>query len=259
MMHPIPTKQTPKYEPSECKSAGRKWLQRQIGRDDFADLNELVTYDHSIASANVEVFFRDLKDHLLEQISYADMVIGAVAWITDLDILAALAQKKTLLVVQKEDFLRPDLQSTLTASDKATLHQAYDALQPFDGSKVPVGPFDQALYPEKLAHLAPVRSFGYCVPTQMYRVPKMHNKFLAFLQHDESDTYQPTSVWTGSLNFTAMSLNSLENAIVVRDPKIAEAFICEAQIIYIKGDPLNWESDWINPWTARDAVTTERI
>lgn len=258
-MYPIPTKQAPKYAPSNGEGAGRRWLKRHNDRDDFTDLNELVTYDHSIASANVEVFFRDLKDRLLEQISYADMVIGAVAWITDLDILAALAQKETLLVVQKEDFLRPDLKSTLTASDKATLHQAYDALKPFDGRKVPVGPFDQALYPEKLAHLAPVRSFGYCVPTQMYRVPKMHNKFLAFLQHDESDTYQPTSVWTGSLNFTAMSLNSLENAIVVRDPKIAEAFICEAQIIYIKGDPLNWESDWINPWTARDAVTTERI
>ena len=172
---------------------------------------------------------------------------------------AVTSGKEYLLVVQKEDFLRPDLKSTLTASDKATLYQAYDALKPFDGRKVPVGPFDQALYPEKLAHLAPVRSFGYCVPTQMYRVPKMHNKFLAFLQQDASDTYQPTSVWTGSLNFTAMSLNSLENAVVIHDPKIAEAFICEAQIIYLKGDPLDWESDWINPWTARDAVTTELI
>lgn len=259
MHHLTSMNRVQQFTQSKGESAGQKWLQRHIDHDGFADLNELVTYDHSIASKNVEVFFRNLKEHLLEQILSADMVIGAVAWITDLDILMALAQKETLLVVQKEDFLRPDLQSALTASDKATLHQAYDALQPFDGRKVPIGPFAQALYPDKLAHLAPVRSFGYCVPTQMYRVPKMHNKFLAFLQHDENDTYQPTSVWTGSLNFTAMSLNSLENAIVIHDPEIAEAFICEAQIIYLKGDPLNWESDWINPWTARDAVTTEHI
>ncbi len=258
-MYKALTKQAQKYAPSQDESAGRRWLKRHNDRDDFTDLNELMTYDHSIDSENVEVFFRDLKTHLIWNIISADMVIGAVAWITDLDILEALAEKETLLVVQKEDFLRPDLKSTLTASDKATLHQAYDALRPFDGRKVPVGPFDQALCPVKLARLAPVRSFGYCVPTQMYRVPKMHNKFLAFLRQEANFTYRPTSVWTGSLNFTAMSLNSLENAVVIHDPKIAEAFICEAQIIYLKGEPLDWESDWINPWTARDAVTTESI
>ena len=123
-MYPIPTKQAPKYAPSQDESAGRKWLRRHVDREDFTDLNALVTYDHSIASENVEVFFRDLKDHLLEQIASADMVIGAVAWITDLDIIAALAQKETLLVVQKEDFLRPDLKSRLTLSDKARLYYA---------------------------------------------------------------------------------------------------------------------------------------
>ena len=235
-------------------SAGRKWLQCHTNRTsrNFADLNELLTYDHSTASehVDVEVFFRNLKERLLEQIAAANMVIGAVAWITDLDILAALAQKETLIVVQKEDFLRPDLKSTLSDSDKAMLQGAYEALRPFDGRNVPVGPFDQALNPDMLSHLAPVRCFGYCVPTQMYRIPKMHNKFLAFLQHDEYyDTYQPKSVWTGSLNLTAMSLSSLENAIVIHDPKIAEAYICEAQIIYLRSDPLDWKSHWVNPWS----------
>lgn len=59
--------------------------------------------------AHATVFFRDLKTRLIEQINRADYVFGCVAWLTDHDILTALGKKRGVqLLVQKEDFLRPD-------------------------------------------------------------------------------------------------------------------------------------------------------
>lgn len=53
--------------------------------------------------------FRNLKEELIACIKNADFVFGCVAWLTDFDVLAALAEKQGVnIAVQKEDFLRPD-------------------------------------------------------------------------------------------------------------------------------------------------------
>jgi hypothetical protein len=53
------------------------------------------------------------KDRLIRLIRQADIVLGCVAWVTSESILKALAEKKGVsLIVQKEDFLRPDLMSS---------------------------------------------------------------------------------------------------------------------------------------------------
>src|SRR5712692_3136819 len=68
--------------------------------------------DHSTVSIDgkILVFFKNLEDHLIRFVQEADVVVGCVAWVTSEPILKALAKKKGVsLVVQKEDFLRPDL------------------------------------------------------------------------------------------------------------------------------------------------------
>ncbi|MGG6325682.1 hypothetical protein ACQ5UC_18795 [Vibrio cholerae] len=69
--------------------------------------------DNSIYSSNgINVYFRDLEKHLISHINKADLVVGAVAWLTSESILDALASVKNVqIVVQKEDFLRPDIYS----------------------------------------------------------------------------------------------------------------------------------------------------
>jgi hypothetical protein len=78
---------------------------------------------------SVRVYFRDLEKHLTRHIREAPMVLGCVAWLTSEHILKALAQVRggVALVVQKEDFLRPDLGAT--ADWKSRLRASYDALR----------------------------------------------------------------------------------------------------------------------------------
>ena len=73
---------------------------RPLGRNNF----------HA-PEADVTVYFRDLETELIRQIESAQAVIGCVAWLTSEPILSALANvpNGVSIVVQKEDFLRPDV------------------------------------------------------------------------------------------------------------------------------------------------------
>ena len=210
----------------------------------FQNINRLVGFDHGMKSGAVEVVFRNLKTRLIQCIEAADMVIGAAAWITDLDILRALAQRPSLLVIQKEDFLRPDLESRLSATEREKLQNAYAAFQRFDGSRVTVGPFSQGVG-DDFKNLDPILCFGYFKEGEMFRTPKMHNKFLTFLR-EKDRSFHPYQVWTGSYNFTKMSEWSLENAVILSDKEIANQYAAEAQIIYLRGEKLNWSQEWIS-------------
>ena len=68
--------------------------------------------DHGCASGLVEVVFRKHKPRLLRLFQEAReeglVCLGAVAWLTDFEILDAMATLPCSVLVQKEDFLRPD-------------------------------------------------------------------------------------------------------------------------------------------------------
>ena len=67
--------------------------------------------DNSTSSTKgVSVYFRDIKSKLLSHIAEADAVFGAIAWFTEYDILDALGKLSNVsIIIQKEDFLRPDI------------------------------------------------------------------------------------------------------------------------------------------------------
>ena len=82
------------------------------------NLNNLVIPfdpENGIQSTNIKsaVYFRNLDKHLITHIKKADLIVGCVAWLTHQGILQALANtpKGVSIIVQKEDFLRPDLRS----------------------------------------------------------------------------------------------------------------------------------------------------
>ncbi len=216
------------------------------------NLNRLMAFDHGLRTPVVEVVFRHVKQRLIEVIEEADMVMGAVAWLTDLDILQAMAGRPTLLVIQKEDFLRPDMESVLSSEKKRALRAAYDRLGDFDGTRVTVGPFFQATSGVS-ATMPSVLCYGCCRTGQMFRMPRMHNKFIVCLR-ESPEGFSPYAVWTGSFNFTELSRHSLENALIVRDAAIAQAYAAEAQMIYLQGEPLDWTSEWVRPQTSKPAA-----
>src|SRR5665213_1843497 len=87
--------------------------------------------DNSIASADesVIVYFRNLERELIRRIRKARLVVGCVAWLTSDTILQALSEvpRGVSIVVQKEDFLRPDLGSR--SGWKTGLRKQYEALK----------------------------------------------------------------------------------------------------------------------------------
>ena len=76
------------------------------------------------------------------------------------------------------------------------------------------------------------------------------------------DTFVPRVVWTGSFNFTLNATNSFENAVVLHDPKIVNAFYQEWGQILALSEPLDSTSavggSGISYWLLKNPVDLYR-
>ena len=54
-------------------------------------------------------------------------------------------------------------------------------------------------------------------------------------------------VWTGSFNLSRSASRSRENAVIIRDPKIASAYFRECLDLLALSERLDWESEEIDP------------
>jgi hypothetical protein len=201
---------------------------------------------------DVEIVFKNLRDRLITFIREAPLVVGCVAWLTEPAILEALAHVPhgVSVVVQKEDFLRPDLGSS--RSWAASLRRMYDRLpEPpyrhnFDGL---AGRLSILGDPS----IKPVRCVGNH-NADKGTMPRSHHKFIVLARHREvSDTYserievEPYAVWTGSFNFTANAGRSFENAVILRDEAAANAYYHEWTQVLALSEPLDWMTPWAEP------------
>ena len=167
------------------------------------------------------------------------------------------------IIVQKEDFLRPD--SYDTNNYYKDLRNAYNAL-PTRFSRYEV---EHEIVPNLSVcgdvMIEPIRCMGNHNSDKSPAFPRMHNKFLVFtdnIEHevDASDTpnelpYQYTTlgisddacVWTGSYNLSYTATKSLENAVIIHNKDIAQAYFNEWGQITALSERLNWESEWCEP------------
>lgn len=201
--------------------------------------------DNSIdtVDGSASVYFRNLVPSLVSHIDQADVVLGCVAWLTHPEVLDALIGKETAIVVQKEDFLRPESVSNedLKAALKAQYGRLSCQLNRFVFSNM-IGALSTCADPS----IDPVRCVGNFNREQTPSFPRMHNKFL-ILAKLVNYIPHPYAVWTGSLNLTACSALSLENAVVLSNAQIVNAYYQEFGQIWALSEPLNWEADWISP------------
>jgi hypothetical protein len=204
--------------------------------------------DSGISAGPIEAIFRNLPDRLSEEIANAQHVAGCAAWLTHPGVLAALARVSCSIVVQKEDFLRPDSAGTV-----GRLRAAYDRLV----CKLDRGEMG---FPLSMAScgadptMGAVRCVGNHNRARASAWPRMHNKFFVFgdivERTEDEQTYgafAPRSVWTGSFNPTCNGERSLENAVIIRDDCIASAYYAEFAQIALLSEPLDWQSDWCEP------------
>ena len=227
--------------------------------------------DHRCVSGLVEVIFRDYRTRLLRLFEEAQadglVCLGAVAWLTDSWVLRAMATMPTAVVVQKEDFLRPD--SSIIDGRKCwkdQLRARYDAIARSD---LNCDLFIRQNFPNPLGALslqgdqsiAGVRCVGFRNDrgANGVRRPLMHNKFLVFVRlrgfsDDEQEEnapleslWEPQMVWTGSCNLSRLSHRSRENTVIIRDAVIASAYLHEWADLMSLSEPLDWDSEWVAP------------
>jgi hypothetical protein len=157
---------------------------------------KLGQYRRNCSTPGIDVLFHDLEGALIKQINQADVVVGCVAWLTSFPILRALRRKKAVaLVVQKEDFLRPDLGAG--SSWKHSLRAHYDALPTrlnrlFMNMPEPLSEMSCAHDPTIHA----VRCVGNYNRDKKPAFPRMHHKFIVLCKLDQPPRHQwATEEW----------------------------------------------------------------
>ena len=206
--------------------------------------------DNSKSSGKTTVYFKDIKNHLIRHINQAESILGCVAWLTDFDILDAMVNKQVQLIVQKEDFLRPDCGVNKSGYKKA-LQSKYNALK-CDLNKWAM--LDHICCHDEnynyVSSIESVRCVGNHNSNNQPSHPRMHNKFVLFCdlpQNIQNESPEPYAVWTGSFNFSRNAGNSFENALYITDKDIVGAYFKEYQQITMFSESLNWSSNWVKP------------
>lgn len=187
--------------------------------------------DFSKNSKDIDVYFKNIEDIIVEKIRTSNNIVGCVAWLTNKRILKELSKKETVcIVVQDEDFLRPDIGFDGNKQKfKETMKNLYD--------KIP----NNEIYLTNLginmmrSVESGIRRCGYINKDKVPAFPRMHNKFIIC---DNKE------VITGSFNYTENSTNSLENIVCIREKSIVDAYYHQFGDIVVMSVPLNWEGQW---------------
>lgn len=204
--------------------------------------------------AYVRCYMRNLPAALIAEIEASQAVVGCVAWLTHPGVLRALSGVHTQIILQKEDFLRPDYGQS-ARKWKYELRRAYNALRCGIYSYHAPDPIQRLGYACP-RYLDPVRCLGSCREDGVWKRPLMHHKFMVFCDFNPDPvgdvdgfgkSLTPRAVWTGSFNPTSNGANSFENAVVVQSPSIASAYLHEWAQLYALSEDLEWESPGVAP------------
>ena len=211
--------------------------------------------DYSTSSGKTRVYFKDLERNLIRHISESDAVFGCVAWFTSEPIIKALSCKDVQIVVQKEDFLRPDNDIARDGWPQR-LRSLYGSLhcRNVRGYEMPNIMWSGLSFGWAGTSPDPVRCVGNNNSAKSTAFPRSHHNFVVFCKftkvdiNDEVyDVILPYGVWTGSYNFTKNAGRSFENALYIEDQTIVDAYMAEYAQIFSLSEPLDWTSEWSVP------------
>lgn len=198
----------------------------------------------------VEVVFDRLATRMVNFIRSEPVIIGCLAWLTNRDILATLATRQAVsIIVQKEDFLRPDAGNW----SQEQIRRQYKNITGIDRWATR-GSWATSYNTGGDSEIEAIRCCGVAKDRREVP-PRMHHKFLVacdLVEAEDEDgciteDYIPKAVWTGSFNATENATRSLENAVILHDSDLAQAFFLEWSKILGLSEPLDWTSHYVEP------------
>jgi hypothetical protein len=251
---------TDSYSDKEYEITG----EMDLNKVQAAECDGITKHPTSIVCEGVEVLFEKQRERIIEMISRSSVVVGCIAWLTDFAILAALRGKEVCIIVQKEDFLRPDLNSNFYHKQK--LRDFYDSL-----SGICRFNLNTSFSTKEEDTIEPaILCAGLYNKNKKPAWPRMHHKFMLFqfikdfkgnpMPATEEDLIREDpgysgylklghfdAVFTGSYNFTWNASNSLENSVILTQQPIIKGYYEEFERIFGISEPLDWNSEWVNP------------
>lgn len=203
----------------------------------------------------LSVHFDNIVPTIQEIAACSDVAVGAVAWLTNEELLDSLKRlKRVAVVVQKEDFLRQDTEET-PKRFRSRLRSQYDDLNPisyddfcesYPGQQEGIPGLHHNIAPHILGYKGlhvegAVRTIGYRRESGDMRTPVMHHKFMVFGNYRSDHLMFPNCVVTGSFNWTRNATSSRENILVIYDEAICADFVSEWAQLWARSERLDWE------------------
>jgi phosphatidylserine/phosphatidylglycerophosphate/cardiolipin synthase-like enzyme len=205
----------------------------QMQKSKKLDLNAIFSIEDN--KNDVDVYFTDITSSFIRclQNLQPNAICGAMYHLSSSTILQHLAHMKipTNFIIQKQNTWerKPKknigknvVSSAWKQNKKVKLREMYDALTPMEG-------YESA-----------VSCIGSCHKDNQ---SLMHHKFVIFMRHSPGDAknMEPFALWNGSFNFSFNATQSLENAMLIQDEKIVQAFYKEWLKLQKFKEPLDWK------------------
>lgn len=220
--------------------------------------------DHKFQDNSIEtkkgnkVYFRDIENKLINEIDTADVVLGAVAWIKKDEIISALSKKNNVFIIVDK---APIFNANTSELNHYQLKERAKLIDAYKNLKCNLNPYQFDNLLNKLSEdchprIDPIKCVGKEETKGSYSL--MHNKFLIFAKTENQcvevngnnfcmEMVKPYAVWTGSFNFTYNATQSLENALIITDDEIVNAYFKEFGQIAAISEKLVWTSKYPKP------------
>ena len=132
---------------------------------------------------NIEVYFKNIENNIIDKIKKYKNVIGCVAWLTNENILKELAKKDTvIIIVQEEDFLRPDNKFDGNKLNwKNKIYNLYKNIEKNNGSLM----LQWLGINPRWETPSGIRRLGKINIDKVPAFPRMHNKFIICFNDNE--------------------------------------------------------------------------